>query len=143
MKSRLLLTAWALANLLVISAWTPLVAQTQKGTLVFAVETLSGQTMDPILEGRPGNAVYQSPMYDSLVGYDFDKGGVGALHSHPHVQASYVAEGRFEVTIDGRSEVLEAGSSFIVPSNLVHSVKALEAGRLVDSFTPHRADFLD
>ncbi|RUV29816.1 cupin, partial [Mesorhizobium sp. M7A.F.Ca.MR.148.00.0.0] len=25
---------------------------------------------------------------------------------------------------------------------LVHGVKALEAGRLVDSFTPHRADFL-
>jgi peptide/nickel transport system substrate-binding protein len=77
MKSRLLLTAWALASSLVVAAWTPLVAQTQKGTLVFAVETLSGQTMDPILEGRPGNAVYQSPMYDSLVGYDFDKGGVG------------------------------------------------------------------
>jgi quercetin dioxygenase-like cupin family protein len=78
-----------------------------------------------------------------MVEFGFDKGGVGALHSHPHVQASYVAEGRFEVTIDGRTEILEAGSSFIVPSNLVHGVKALEAGRLVDSFTPHRADFLD
>ncbi|RWJ03107.1 MAG: cupin domain-containing protein, partial [Mesorhizobium sp.] len=55
----------------------------------------------------------------------------------------YVAEGRFEVTIDGRTEILETGSSFIVPSNLVHGVKALEAGRLVDSFTPHRADFID
>ncbi|TIU75504.1 MAG: cupin domain-containing protein, partial [Mesorhizobium sp.] len=52
------------------------------------------------------------------------------------------AEGRFEVTIDGRSEILETGSSFIVPSNLVHGVKALEAGRLVDSFAPHRVDFL-
>ena len=78
-----------------------------------------------------------------MVEFGFDRGGVGALHSHPHVQASYVAEGRFEVTIDGRSEILDAGGSFIVPSNLVHGVKALEAGRLVDSFTPHRADFLD
>ncbi|CDX23170.1 Pectin degradation protein KdgF [Mesorhizobium plurifarium] len=77
-----------------------------------------------------------------MVEFAFDKGGVGALHSHPHVQASYVAEGRFEVTIDGRSEILETGSSFIVPSNLVHGVKALEAGRLVDSFAPYRADFL-
>ncbi|WP_040592504.1 cupin domain-containing protein [Mesorhizobium metallidurans] len=77
-----------------------------------------------------------------MVEFAFDKGGVGALHSHPHVQASYVAEGRFEVTIDGRTEILEAGSCFIVPSNLVHGAKALEAGRLVDSFTPHRADFL-
>ncbi|MDX8513942.1 cupin domain-containing protein [Mesorhizobium captivum] len=77
-----------------------------------------------------------------MVEFAFDKGGVGALHSHPHVQASYVAEGRFEVTIDGRSEILEAGSSFIVPSNLVHGVTALEPGRLVDSFTPYRADLL-
>ena len=78
-----------------------------------------------------------------VVEFAFEKGGVGVLHSHPHVQASYVAEGRFEVTIDGKTETLEKGSSFIVPSNLVHGVKALEAGRLVDSFTPHRADFLD
>ncbi|TJV05535.1 MAG: cupin domain-containing protein [Mesorhizobium sp.] len=77
-----------------------------------------------------------------LVEFGFDKGGVGALHSHRHVQASYVAEGRFEVTIDGQTEVIAMGGSFIVPSGLVHGVKALEAGRLVDSFTPHRADFL-
>jgi len=77
-----------------------------------------------------------------MVEFAFEKGGVGALHSHPHVQASYVAEGRFEVSIAGRSEIVEAGSSFIVPSNLVHGVKALEAGRLVDSFAPYRADFL-
>ncbi|TIR47067.1 MAG: cupin domain-containing protein, partial [Mesorhizobium sp.] len=53
-----------------------------------------------------------------MVEFAFDKGGLGALHSHPHVQASYVAEGRFEVTIDDKSEILAAGSSFIVPSNL-------------------------
>lgn len=77
-----------------------------------------------------------------MVEFAFKKGGVGALHSHPHVQSSYVAEGRFEVTVDGRVQTLSAGDGFIVPSNLVHGVKALEAGRLVDTFTPHRADFL-
>ena len=55
----------------------PLAAQDQKGTLVFVVESLSAQTLDPILERRPGNAVYQAVMYDSLVGYDFKKGGIG------------------------------------------------------------------
>ena len=77
-----------------------------------------------------------------MVEFGFEKGGVGALHSHPHVQSSYIAEGRFEVTIDGKVETLSAGDGFIVPSNLVHGVRALEAGRLVDTFTPHRADFL-
>lgn len=77
-----------------------------------------------------------------VVEFAFEKGGVGALHAHPHVQASYVAEGTFEVTIDGRTETISAGGAFVVPSNLVHGVRALEAGRLIDSFTPHRADFL-
>jgi quercetin dioxygenase-like cupin family protein len=76
------------------------------------------------------------------VEFGFDKGAVGALHSHPHVQVSYVAEGSFEVTIDGKTEIVGAGGSFIVPSGLVHGVVALEAGRLVDVFTPLRQDFL-
>ena len=77
-----------------------------------------------------------------MVELAFEKDGVGWLHSHPHIQSSYVAEGRFEVTIGGRTETLAAGDSFIVPSGLEHGVKALEKGRLVDCFTPHRADFL-
>jgi quercetin dioxygenase-like cupin family protein len=77
-----------------------------------------------------------------MVEFAFNKGGVGAMHSHPHVQASYVAEGAFEVTIDGKTETIAAGGGYIVPSNLVHGVRALEAGRLIDSFTPRRGDFL-
>ena len=76
------------------------------------------------------------------VEFGFDKGAVGAPHSHPHIQVSYVAEGSFEVTIDGVTQVVGTGGSFIVPSGLVHGVVALEKGRLVDVFTPHRADFL-
>jgi quercetin dioxygenase-like cupin family protein len=77
-----------------------------------------------------------------MVEFAFEKGGEGWLHSHPHVQASYVVEGVFDVTIDGRTQTVAAGGAYIVPSNLVHGVKALEAGRLIDAFTPHRADFL-
>lgn len=77
-----------------------------------------------------------------MVEVTFDKGATGAQHSHPHVQASYVAEGCFEVTIDGVTKTLGQGGSFIVPPNLLHSVKALEKGRLIDAFTPHRAEFL-
>ncbi len=76
------------------------------------------------------------------VEFGFDEGAVGALHKHPHVQASFVAEGRFEVTIGEERAVVEEGGSFIVPPDTMHGVKALSAGRLIDSFTPHRADFL-
>lgn len=77
-----------------------------------------------------------------LVEFTFEKGGIGALHSHPHLQTSYVAEGTFEVTIDGVTETIGKGGAYIVPTGLVHGVKALEAGKLIDSFTPRRDDFL-
>ncbi|WP_157014395.1 cupin domain-containing protein [Mesorhizobium xinjiangense] len=77
-----------------------------------------------------------------IVEFAFEKDAVGKPHSHPHVQASYVAQGRFEVTVDGETEVLSEGASFVVPSNAVHGVRALEPGRLIDSFTPARGDFL-
>jgi len=78
-----------------------------------------------------------------MVEFAFEEGAEGKLHSHPHVQASYVARGSFEVTIEGRTETLLSGQSFIVPSNALHGVKALEPGLLVDCFTPARADFLN
>lgn len=77
-----------------------------------------------------------------LVEFTFEKGGIGALHSHPHLQTSYVASGVFEVTIDGVTETIAAGGAYIVPSGLIHGVKAVEAGTLIDSFTPRRDDFL-
>ena len=76
------------------------------------------------------------------VEFGFDAGAVGALHSHPHVQVSYVAEGRFEVTIGDVTAEVGTGGSFIVPSNVQHGVRALTAGRLIDVFTPMREDFL-
>jgi len=72
----------------------------------------------------------------------FQKGAVGAPHHHPHIQCTLVASGRFEVTIGERKAVLGAGDSFIVPTDAVHSVVALEAGELVDTFAPRRDDFL-
>lgn len=77
-----------------------------------------------------------------LVEVAFEKGAVGALHSHPHIQASYVAAGKFELDIGGEKKVLSAGDSYRVPADVVHGCVALEPGVLIDAFTPHREDFL-
>ncbi len=77
-----------------------------------------------------------------IVEVEFQKGAIGALHKHPHLQASYVAEGAFDVTIDGRTTRLEKGGSFFAPSNVMHGCVAVEAGKLIDAFTPIRAEFL-
>ncbi len=93
------------------------------------------------LEGSSRRVILDLPEL-MLVEFSFEAGGVGALHSHPHIQTSYVASGSFEVTIDGVTQTIGAGGGYIVPSGLVHGVKALEAGKLIDSFTPRRDDFL-
>lgn len=96
------------------------------------------------IEVAPGNrrAVLSERPEMMLVAFSFDAGAVGALHSHPHTQVSYVAEGTFDVTVDGATQRLAAGSSFIVAPNLVHGVVALENGLLIDTFTPRRDEFL-
>ena len=78
-----------------------------------------------------------------MVEVAFEKGAVGAMHSHPHIQVSYVAAGSFEMTIGERTTILKAGDSYRVPANAIHGCVALEPGVLIDAFTPHREDFLD
>lgn len=78
-----------------------------------------------------------------MVEVAFEKDAVGQSHSHPHIQVSYVASGAFEFTIGDKTTTLKQGDSFRVPANMIHGCRALEVGVLIDSFTPHRADFLD
>jgi len=77
-----------------------------------------------------------------LVRVDFESDAIGAIHSHPHRQVTFVVSGRFEVTIGDGVAVLGVGDSFVVTADVPHGVRALEAGTLIDTFTPARADFL-
>jgi len=80
----------------------------------------------------------------SLMGVEFKfaAGAKGAPHSHPHVQTTFAASGRFEFTIDGVVTTLETGEALAIPSGVVHSCVCLEKGNLIDSFTPRRDDFM-
>ena len=77
-----------------------------------------------------------------IVKIKFDKGGIGTLHQHPHVQITHVQSGKFEVSIDGKKQILKGGDAFFVSSNLIHGVLCLEEGILIDTFSPMRQDFL-
>ena len=78
-----------------------------------------------------------------LVKVKFEKDALGAPHEHFHSQTSFVAKGDFEVTIGDKKQVLHEGDSFYIPPNIVHSAKCVEAGILIDVFSPVREDFLD
>ena len=77
-----------------------------------------------------------------LVEFTFASGAVGALHQHPHVQSTFVRSGEFEFTVGGRTHRLRAGDSLMIPSDVEHGCRALEAGSLIDGFAPRRDDFL-
>ena len=72
----------------------------------------------------------------------FETGAVGADHTHPHTQCSYVLSGRFSYSVEGERTELAPGDSIIVPSGLLHGTVCLEQGVLLDVFTPCRQDFL-
>ena len=77
-----------------------------------------------------------------VVAFTFETQAQGYLHRHPHIQSTYVRDGRFLFTVDGIEKELCAGDSLIVPSNAEHGCRCLEAGTLIDTFTPRRDDFL-
>lgn len=77
-----------------------------------------------------------------VVSFTFAAGAVGARHSHPHTQSTYVERGRFRFEIGDDAFEVGPGDSFVIPSNAEHGCRCLEAGRLIDTFTPRRDDFL-
>ncbi|ODT14204.1 MAG: cupin [Kaistia sp. SCN 65-12] len=77
-----------------------------------------------------------------MVRVRFETGAIGPAHSHPHIQCSLVESGVFDITIAGHTERLVAGDSFTVPPDAIHGAVNIEAGVLVDVFTPMRRDFL-
>ena len=71
-----------------------------------------------------------------------DSGTVAARHRHPHEQITYVISGKFEFTVGDDTYTVGPGDSLYKQPNIEHGATCLEAGTLLDVFTPHREDFL-
>ena len=73
----------------------------------------------------------------------FEKGAVGAKHSHPHEQIGYLISGSLLYQEEGQEDkVLVAGDTYYVAPNVLHGVVAVEETKLLDIFTPMRKDFV-
>jgi quercetin dioxygenase-like cupin family protein len=73
----------------------------------------------------------------------FETGAVGAVHSHPHTQITYVAEGRFLFTVGAETREVRKGDTLCKQNGVKHGCVCLEKGVLVDFFTPMREDFIN
>jgi len=86
-----------------------------------------------------------------LLGYDdsilmaraiFAKDAIGYKHTHPHSQLTYVESGVFDFTIGSETRRLRTGDGTYVPPFIEHGAVCIEAGVLLDVFSPIREDFL-
>ncbi len=114
------------------------VMTTETENFIFA----EGKEWEPAGEG----VVRQIMGYNDdimVVKVKFQKGGIGAMHHHPHTQVTYVESGKFEFTINGVKKIVSAGDCLYKEPNVEHGCVCLEEGMLIDSFSPMRADFLN
>jgi len=98
-------------------------------------------TQDEIAPGVTRKIMgYQSDLM--LIRVEFKGNTSFPLHKHPHQQITHIIEGMFKATVNGKSETLGPGDSYIVPENVLHTVESLGSGILIDVFSPRRDDFL-
>ncbi len=73
--------------------------------------------------------------------WDFEADVSVPEHSHAHEQVTNVIEGIFELTVDGETKRLRAGSLALIPPDAVHSGRSITECRIIDVFFPVREDY--
>jgi quercetin dioxygenase-like cupin family protein len=63
--------------------------------------------------------------------FSFDKGEALSEHTAPFNAMIQAVDGKGEITIGGKPNILETGQAIIMPANIPHEVKALEKFKMV------------
>jgi len=84
-------------------------------------------------------AVGEESMVTKMLFKDSD---FAPLHKHPNEQSGYVISGLYKLTVDTTEFIISSGDSYSIPANVEHSLEIIEAGEIVDVFTPIRTDYL-
>lgn len=64
------------------------------------------------------------------------------MHAHPNEQSGYIVSGKYRLKFNEYDEILESGDAYTIPANVQHTLEILEAGEVVDVFTPPREDYM-
>lgn len=93
-----------------------------------------------LLPGFTGRMIHTENM--TLAYWDIKEGSVLPEHHHVHEQVSaQVISGELELTLEGETRIMKAGDIAIIPSNAVHSGKAITDCQILDVFSPVREDY--
>ncbi len=71
-----------------------------------------------------------------------DQGAIVPMHSHPNEQTGYLLSGKLILTIEGKTNEMNAGDSWSIKAGVEHGAEASESTLLIEAFTPIREDYL-
>jgi unsaturated pyranuronate lyase len=100
------------------------------------IESLNEKEVFPGYKGRAIHTGATTYMY-----WKVDADAAVPEHSHKHEQVVNVLQGKFELTVDGQTKLLEPGIIAVVPPNVKHSGRAITYCELLDVFYPEREDY--
>jgi len=63
--------------------------------------------------------------------FAFDKGEGLSEHTAPFDAVVSLVDGKAEIMVGGQSNILETGETIVIPANIPHAVKAVEAFKMV------------
>lgn len=92
-----------------------------------------------IIKGFKGRFVHAEKF--TIAFWEIEDGAVLPEHAHIHEQTTQIIEGMLEMTINGKTSVLQPGTIIVIPSNVKHSGKALTPCKITDVFCPVREDY--
>lgn len=92
-----------------------------------------------VINGYSARTIHTGTM--TLVYWTVQEGAAMPEHSHVHEQVAHVLKGRFELTVDGETRVLEPGTVAVIPSHVRHGGRAITECELLDVFHPEREEY--
>ncbi|MFI5170838.1 MAG: cupin domain-containing protein [Chitinophagales bacterium] len=73
--------------------------------------------------------------------WEVKQGAEIPFHDHVHEMMVNVIEGKLELTIGDKTEIIQFGTVGIIPSNVPHKAKAVTDCKIIDVFYPVREDY--
>ncbi len=104
------------------------------------IDNIENLPLHEILKGMRGRFVHSENM--TFAFWEIDKDFILPEHKHHNEQVTQILSGEFELSINGKMQLLKAGQMAVIPSNALHSGKAVTNCKIIDSFSPKREDYV-
>ena len=100
---------------------------------------LAQETSKEIIKGYHAKVIHTGTM--TFMYWIVEEDAAMPMHTHFHEQVAHVLSGKFELTVDGETKVLEPGTVAVIPPHVPHGGRAITACTLLDVFHPEREDY--